>query len=129
MGCAGGTGARRRSLAAVRDWTLDEARAALPEVRALVERLRVAVTSKPSTNGHRTNGHRPKGTATEILQELNALGIVVRDPARGLIDFPARTGDGRPYLLCWLAGEPELDWWHWTEDGFAGRRPLSEPPE
>jgi hypothetical protein len=113
----------------MRDWTLEEARAALPDVRARVERLRRAVTAAPRTNGQSSNGRGSNGTVTEILRELDELGIVVRDPARGLIDFPARTGDGRPYLLCWLAGEPQLEWWHWPEDGFPGRHPLSDPPE
>jgi hypothetical protein len=27
-----------------------------------------------------------------------------------------------------VLGEPEVAWWHWPEAGFAGRRPLSDPP-
>ena len=46
----------------------------------------------------------------------------------GLVDFPARLEDGREYLLCWVLGEPAVEWWHWPDTGFAGRRPLSDPP-
>ncbi|MEX0665335.1 MAG: DUF2203 domain-containing protein [Acidimicrobiia bacterium] len=123
----------------MRFWTLDEATAALPEVRALVARLRELVTSTrahASGNGAKAsgNGHgpavQPQSTELrEVLETLTDQGIVVRDPERGLIDFPAQTADGRTYLLCWLDGEDAITWWHWEEDGFAGRTPLSEPPE
>ena len=63
-----------------------------------------------------------------VLAELDERGIVVRDPERGLIDFPARSPTGRDYLLCFLDGETAIEWWHWPDAGFAGRTPLSEPP-
>ena len=124
----------------MRVWTLDEARAALPEVRALVGRLRELVAAAQDqarrvggNGGPSGNGHRPTGAGTSsdlpgALTELTDRGIVVRDPARGLIDFPARSPSGRDYLLCWLDGEDDIEWWHWPDAGFAGRTPLSEPP-
>ena len=66
--------------------------------------------------------------AEEALQELEEHGIVLRDPDRGLVDFPC-VHRGRPVLLCWQLGEDDLAWWHFPEDGFAGRRPLPLPPE
>ncbi len=62
------------------------------------------------------------------MTELETEGIVLRDVLQGLVDFPARAANGRGYWLCWLVGEPEVAWWHWPEDGFAGRTPLSTPP-
>ena len=57
---------------------------------------------------------------TEIYQ----LGIEIKDPSRGLIDFPSMRGD-RVILLCWQIGDADkLEWWHETEDGFAGRQRL-----
>jgi hypothetical protein len=123
----------------VRVWTLEEALAALPQVRVLVQRLRVLADNEPSSdhpagmapvsgNGHGPGNQRERTELREVLEELTDLGIIVRDPARGLIDFPAQTADGRTYLLCWLDGEDSIDWWHWPEDGFGGRTPLSEPP-
>jgi hypothetical protein len=64
-----------------------------------------------------------------VLDDLTGRGIVVRDPERGLIDFPARSSTGREYLLCWLDGEDAISWWHWPDAGFGGRTPLSEPPD
>jgi hypothetical protein len=78
------------------------------------------------------NGHAPAVQAGRGLraavEELTDQGIVLRDVDAGLVDFPARLDDGREYLLCWVLGEPEVAFWHWPDAGFAGRRPLSDPP-
>ncbi|TML64716.1 MAG: DUF2203 family protein [Actinobacteria bacterium] len=124
----------------MRYWTLDEATAALPHVREAVGRIRELVeamqsSAEPNHAQPSGNGQVP-GTRSERSAELETLvgeltdqGIVVRDPARGLIDFPAQSPSGREYLLCWLDGEDAIDWWHWPDAGFAGRTPLTSPPE
>jgi hypothetical protein len=66
------------------------------------------------------------GGIQPILDGLEELGIVLRDPARGLIDFPA-VHLGRQVLLCWQLGEDDIAWWHFPEEGFAGRHPLPLP--
>ena len=65
----------------------------------------------------------------QAMDELTEKGIILRDPSRGLIDFPSRAPSGRVVLLCWQHGEQDLTWWHLPEDGFAGRRPLPVPPD
>jgi hypothetical protein len=60
----------------------------------------------------------------KLTLEIDALGVQLKDYARGLIDFPAMR-DGRVVLLCWQIGEgEEIEWWHDLETGFAGRQPL-----
>jgi len=61
----------------------------------------------------------------EALETLQGLGIQVKDPARGLIDFPSER-DGEIVELCWLHGEPAVSHWHRIGEGFAGRRPIGE---
>jgi hypothetical protein len=61
----------------------------------------------------------------EAIQEL---GAVVKDLEQGLVDFPARRGDEDVYL-CWRVGEDRIGFWHGTEEGFAGRRPLPLDPD
>jgi hypothetical protein len=118
-------------------WTVDEANAALERVGATVARIQAtaaAARTRQQDLDERSpgNGHAPGGGEVErVRAEVAALaaeGIVLRDVDRGLIDFDAQTGDGRRYWLCWLPGEPEVAWWHWPEDGFAGRTPIAEPP-
>lgn len=115
-------------LALVRFWTVDEARAYLPRLKELVERIRHAAQARaghqPSTNGKSS----PMVDAQEAFEELQAGDIILRDAQRGLIDFHAKGADGVVYYLCWVLDEPELAWWHLPEDGFPGRRPLPRDP-
>jgi hypothetical protein len=124
-------------------WTLDQAKAALPEVGAIVRRMRALVReSREHARGHEggrgapvaSNGHGPAVHVDDrellaLISDLDARGIIVRDPARGLVDFPARTSEGELYHLCWLDGEQTIEWWHWPDAGFDGRAPLDELPD
>ena len=51
-------------------------------------------------------------------------GVIVRDFARGLVDFPSRRDDGQDLLLCWLVEEETIGYWHPTDTGFGDRQPL-----
>ncbi len=121
----------------VRTWTVEEANAALAWVAGVVARAQTSWGEYRDRTTRRNrlirqNGHGlvPADPAPiqSCIDELSAEGIVLRDIARGLIDFPARAPSGRIYWLCWLAGEDAVTWWHWPEDGFAGRTPLTDPP-
>ena len=57
-------------------------------------------------------------------REIEDLGIQLKDPRLGLVDFPSEMG-GRTVLLCWRLGEPEVQYWHEVDSGYAGRQPLS----
>jgi hypothetical protein len=57
------------------------------------------------------------------VNELNRLGVLVKDLDRGLVDFPALRR-GEEVLLCWQVGEEEVAFWHGVDEGFAGRKPL-----
>lgn len=59
---------------------------------------------------------------------LDERGIVLRDIPSGLIDFPAMVS-GREAWLCWRLGEDRVGWWHGTDEGFDGRRPLAAAPD
>ena len=59
------------------------------------------------------------------LAELNAVGVELQDFARGRVDFPAVVA-GRTIAFCWEPEEDFVRYWHNTEDGWAGRRPISE---
>jgi hypothetical protein len=131
---------------ALRFFTPEEANAALPELRPLVEAMvdakrvldeaqerRDAVGRRIAGNG----GGIPPAELAALEQEVNdaatalaaaigevqALGVLVKDLDSGLVDFPAKR-DGEDILLCWQLGEDEVAFWHGLEDGYAGRRPL-----
>ena len=69
---------------------------------------------------------RRDALAEQILEGVEAVqrrGCLLKDIARGLIDFYALSGD-RLIFLCWQLGEREVAHWHTLEGGFAGRQPL-----
>ena len=59
----------------------------------------------------------------EGFQDILDQGVIVRDVASGLVDFPSQR-EGREVFLCWIGGEEQIDFWHETNRGFAHRQPL-----
>lgn len=131
----------------MRHFTPEEANAALAEVRPLVERLAVArreslaleerldaVRTRVLGNGGgldparveevREKAEDAAASVLELIQEIEGLGIQVKDPDSGLVDFPAVHPDGSEVLLCWRLGEDAVEFWHTVEGGFRGRKPL-----
>jgi hypothetical protein len=132
----------------VRDrlFTPDEANSALPEVREAAERLvalrvrmheldrqqRELVTAIGGNGGGYTGNDLNAAqdelksladAASACVDRLLDLGVLVKDPDIGLVDFPAEP-DGEAVLLCWRVGEDEVAYWHGMTGGFAGRRPI-----
>ena len=64
-------------------------------------------------------------TIKDCLAEIEATGAQVKDMDMGLLDFPCQV-DGETILLCWKLGEERITYWHGTEEGFAGRKPIDE---
>ena len=119
-------------------YSVAEANALLPQVRAVVERIRdtqvalaqdktvAKVREKAAQNG----GGQPSRHLAEMtrtlerdLNQLQQWGIVLRDPSIGLIDF-FHQREGETVFLCWKLGEPAVEWWHPVEAGIAGRKLL-----
>lgn len=129
-----------------RYFTLEEATALLPEVTPILQEIvalreRLAGIEQGLVGLHwkaRTNGHvTPEGSfgegesaRSELRAQISAriarlteLGIELKDPATGLIDFPTMR-EGRVVYLCWRLGESAIEYWHDLDAGFAGRQPL-----
>jgi hypothetical protein len=122
-------------------FTIQEANALLPSVRAIVGKIQQSYRNvaryreeakKASEAAEKGGGGIAAGVvyATALIDltgriaELEILGVQLKDFERGLVDFPSLR-DGRVVLLCWQLGEgDELEWWHDVDAGFAGRTPL-----
>jgi hypothetical protein len=130
----------------VRHFTPEEANAALGDVRPLVEQMvahrrdHVSALERQEELEARIRGNgggippaelaaaaaevdRLARSLSRTIDELNALGVEVKDVDEGLVDFPALR-HGETVLLCWRLGEDEIGYWHTLDDGFAGRRAL-----
>jgi len=119
-------------------YTLEEARALLPQVRAWLKQLnelrgeldrydkRLSSLMNP---GHDVGGGlvntwiRTLAGMQAVLAEFQKREIQIKDLERGLIDFPAVIG-GREVFLCWEQDEEDIEFWHDLDAGYAGREPL-----
>ena len=61
----------------------------------------------------------------DAMDEIDAMGVQVKDLDIGLLDFPCEV-DGQTVLLCWKLGEKAITHWHGVSEGFAGRKPVDE---
>jgi hypothetical protein len=124
-----------------RVFTLVEARSLIPTLRRLLARMAKArdrlldlrVEIDLARENARYGGGSPAGPTylkfmlefTEAIQEVQALGVQVKDFGKGLVDFPYEY-EGRIVFLCWKPDEDEINWWHETDAGFGGRQPLTD---
>jgi hypothetical protein len=119
-------------------FTPAEAQAMLPEVVALVARMR-ELKDQLDRKGYDLRMHQHFGgiganglkafpdqleEIIRLFQELAAKGVVIKDLDKGLIDFPCLRGSGEEVYLCYMMGEPEIRFWHRINDGFPGRQGL-----
>jgi hypothetical protein len=129
-----------------REFTVEEANAAVAELRPVVERMvehgqklaeaqrsQVELVTRIAGNGGDMQPSDLRELAETIqneadaiaacAEEINAAGAQIKSLEEGLLDFPSRR-DGELVLLCWKLGEDEIRYWHDLDEGFAGRRPL-----
>ena len=129
-----------------RFFTLEEARRQLPWLKAQMQRIATArgdlaclrrdleaLLRKSRSNGHsgvdqelaakRQETEAAADRLAQLAQEVHDRGITLRDPDRGLVDFPSLR-EGREVYLCWLVSEERIGFWHEVDTGFAGRQPL-----
>lgn len=59
----------------------------------------------------------------DAMDEIDAIGVQVKDLDIGLLDFPCEV-EGQTVLLCWKLGEKSITHWHGVSEGFAGRKPI-----
>ena len=117
-------------------YTVDEANAALPDLRGTLDAMRearaIVMRSAERVRGNvvGNGGGSESAEYSDALallkretERLSAASILLRDVETGLVDFPAER-DGEPMFLCWKLGEDEVAFWHPVDTGIAGRRPL-----
>jgi len=131
----------------LRTYTVEEANQELPRVRRIVAQIaelsallpeledqaRIAEYElKRERAGNEAKGRHQQardavsGAELELLKavaQLNGMGIQLKGPLEGLIDFPSYR-DGELVELCWKLGEDRVEHWHHVGEGYAGRKRL-----
>lgn len=127
-------------------FTLEEANAALTELRPIVERMvqhrrdltaaqtrQVELVTRIAGNGGdmvpsdlhdlAETIQREADAISDCAERINEAGAQVKSLEEGLLDFPAKRGE-EDVLLCWKLGEDEIRFWHGTDEGFSARKRL-----
>ena len=128
-----------------RTFTLDEAQDLLPVLESLLRKAldgkkliesvdaelqaltrRIFVNGGMSINvvhfaGRKAEREKTFRRVKDAMDEIDAMGVQVKDLDIGLLDFPCEV-DGRTVLLCWKLGEQSITHWHGVSEGFAGRK-------
>lgn len=106
-------------------FTIEEARALLPQVREVTQHYYTVVETL------RDSLHDPDDAA-EVQRVETRMQTAVQQWAAALQDLDVEvkglwladfdSGDG--YYYCWKLGEDDIEHFHRYETGFAGRRPI-----
>jgi hypothetical protein len=130
----------------MRVFTLEEANAALTELRPIVERMvqhrrdLTAAQARQAELVTRIAGNggdmvpsdlhdlaetiqREADAISDCAEQVDRIGAQVKSLEEGLLDFPAKRGE-EDVLLCWKLGEDEIRFWHGTDEGFSARKRL-----
>jgi hypothetical protein len=125
----------------IRRFTLAQANSTLPLVKRIVaDVVRLAAEAaglrkqvEQTTDAKKQASYQKeldeRGTRMhQVVEELTVIGVELKDPNIGLIDFIGRH-QGRDVYLCWKLGEESITHWHDLQAGFAGRQPISSLEE
>lgn len=105
-----------------------EMQTSVDELRELTHRVMMSggMSLDPARVGtmHETRD-RSTTRLKETLESIESLGCLVKDLDIGLLDFPTLYR-GREVYLCWRLGEERIEFWHGTDEGFRGRKPITD---
>lgn len=105
---------------------LESANSVLPWVKEKIKTIRELRynTEKALMNGDKEALSVYVFQIDKIIREIAKKGIILRDPDLGIVDFPAVINN-RPAYLCWRYGEEKIIYWHYAEEGYAGRKRIT----
>lgn len=119
-------------------FSIEEANRALPYVSRVLSDIRQSYTTATDLQQRmdhptpmddakiiRMEYDKTISSLTQYTDELQDVGVELKDYEMGLVDFPC-WHEGREVSLCWKAGEDEIVAWHEPDAGFIGRQDLGE---
>jgi hypothetical protein len=120
-------------------FTLDEVNALIPQLESLLVQIQLRYVKVQNILGKVEEGVPPQDMERQLREHpelrtfldeiqryvaaIQEMGGQFKGVELGLVDFPF-LHENKIALLCWQFGEKEIRWWHGTDTGFSGRRPL-----
>ena len=98
------------------------------EVRGFLERVTLMGGMMVDRARIRAARERRESLAQRLkaaIEQVQEFGCVVKDLDLGLVDFPT-VFRGAEVYLCWKLGEPRIEYWHATDEGFRGRKRIDD---
>ena len=121
-------------------FSLEEAQAILPEVKKLISRIldvqkKIKLRSAfevgyedsfldlHNSTKKSMETHKDAYEFFQVMDSLMGMGIFVKDPKTGLVDFYSRF-NGNEIFFCYKYPEEKILYWHGIEEGYAGRKSI-----
>ncbi len=116
-------------------YTVEEARALLPQIRAWLAKLDLLhaqlhsadraidsiLASGADAGGTTVNDRvRLELERSQVMEEFTERSLILRDYERGKVDFPS-IREGREVFLCWERAETSVEYWRELEGDDDGR--------
>ena len=118
-------------------FSVEEANALVPQLLTDIPRIQGLMTSlisgypdiEKAREKAQLNGGSFQGAdyVKDVLQikslteALESKGCILKGIEHGLVDFLSLR-DGKEVYLCWKNPEPQIEFWHDIQSGFAGRQ-------
>src|SRR5690242_9762443 len=98
------------------------------ELQGIIERITMAGGAHVNQE-HVSQLRTSKDAIVQLLktrlEEIQEAGCLIKDLDIGLLDFPTLY-HGEEVYLCWRLGESSITFWHGTNEGFRGRKPIDQ---
>ena len=116
----------------IKYFTPTEARNTLPLVKKIVKdildttrEMRLQAEELESRAEDDAEQKKMAADVEGFMSELEEIGCFFKDWnfMIGLVDFPSMI-DGKEVYLCWKSDEDDIAYYHYIEEGFAGRKPI-----
>jgi hypothetical protein len=123
-----------RILPQIREWMreavavksqYDEAEQAIHSLMARITMMGGIVVDRERAAEDKARRDAAKRQLRSLLENFEQSGVEVKDLDSGLADFPTLFR-GEEVYMCWKLDEASIQFWHGTEEGFAGRKAIDQ---
>jgi hypothetical protein len=98
------------------------------EIQSLQERVMMmggVVVDRDRALEARTRRDGVAARLRAAIEQVQEIGCLIKDLDIGLVDFPT-VFRGTEVYLCWKLGESAIEYWHGTDEGYRGRKPIDQ---
>ncbi len=103
----------------------EEAQSQLQAMTQRVMMMGGVLVDREKLRHHSSQRDQQAQNLKAAVEQIQDSGCIIKDLDIGLVDFPTLFR-GEEVYLCWKLGEPAIEFWHGTHEGFAGRKAIDD---